>query len=957
MHNKSYSLLLKSFFNFLLLVQCLCFKAGASVPYSVIYLKNYSGNDGLPGSQVNYLMQDSKGFIWIATDKGVSRFDGQHFKNFTSADGLESNEAFRIAEDNYHRIFFYCDNYKICYYQDGHIYKLSANEKVLLPPFGSFFFNRYNELCINYGLSSQTYHFPELKPKRHPENKNVVYGEQGAELMISPTEKVILQKRLTDGLLDPQEATYDKPYRLDVQDGRLLLISKNNLQLYDHKNGAGILLREFKFDGNVNTVNRLSDNAYAVNTFKQGSYIINCRTGNRRNFLNHYIVTHTLTDREGNIWFGTYDNGLFLSPDATTHVVNTAGGLANNNVQKLGVLGNYVFAGHVLSGISYIRKTAGEGFQTGTLSVNQWRSDYNRITSLLPVNNRFMVIGTDNGIWQLMASEKPPLDWAWRLYSVGPVKDIVQRTDSTCYLTHRTLRVIFDWHKKFGWYDIDSLRLTSLAWYKGHPLVGTLYGLYRLNITPTDNHFKMARLLKENDVNAVKCLAVNGAICAVGTEDKGVLLLNSGLPKQFNEPNICSGNIRKLVWTNANTLWVCTPNGVSIISFSNNYQNYRIVQLNTSNGLPSDNIADVVKKDQDYYIATDQGIAVLQNPGNNSRPKPLLIGDDLPGPQNEFKYGQPVLFNCIALSYKSLGKIQYRFRLKGIDKDWVTAASGEKRFDLLPPGSYELDAIAVDRFNQLSLPLVFQFTVIPLWYQRIWLQAMALVVALFIGFSLIRKYYQSIIGLQKKDYENALALQRERQRISSEVHDDLGASISGIKLQTEMLSKKVSQQPVFKEIEAIHSAIAEISTQVRLIIWSLDTENDELGSLVNFVHKQAVKMFECSDIQLHESIYDKVTGVTVNGEKRRQVYLLIKEVLNNIIKHSCAANAFLDIRVNKNKLYISIRDDGRGFLPDIHNHETMGIRNIYDRAKKLNADLKINTGEGKGTTISFTMNL
>lgn len=94
------------FLKLLLLIQFLIPGAYASTPYQVVYLKNYSASDGLPGSQVNYLMQDSKGFIWIATDKGVSRFDGQHFKNFTTADGLESNEAFRIAEDNYHRIFF-----------------------------------------------------------------------------------------------------------------------------------------------------------------------------------------------------------------------------------------------------------------------------------------------------------------------------------------------------------------------------------------------------------------------------------------------------------------------------------------------------------------------------------------------------------------------------------------------------------------------------------------------------------------------------------------------------------------------------------------------------------------------------------------------------------------------------------------------------------------------------------
>ncbi|MFS2190495.1 hypothetical protein ACCC92_27745, partial [Mucilaginibacter sp. Mucisp84] len=94
----------------------------------------------------------------------------------------------------------------------------------------------------------------------------------------------------------------------------------------------------------------------------------------------------------------------------------------------------------------------------------------------------------------------------------------------------------------------------------------------------------------------------------------------------------------------------------SIISFYNHYQNYRISLLNTSNGLPSDNIADVVQNGHDYYIATDQGIAVTQNLGNTALPKPVLINDGIPGTQNSFTYGRPVVFNCVALSYKSMGK-------------------------------------------------------------------------------------------------------------------------------------------------------------------------------------------------------------------------------------------------------------------------------------------------------------
>jgi ligand-binding sensor domain-containing protein len=75
----------RPFLKLLILVLCSFSAVYASTPYQIVYLKNYSTPDGLPSSRVNYLMQDSKGFIWIATDKGVSRFDGQHFKNFTSA--------------------------------------------------------------------------------------------------------------------------------------------------------------------------------------------------------------------------------------------------------------------------------------------------------------------------------------------------------------------------------------------------------------------------------------------------------------------------------------------------------------------------------------------------------------------------------------------------------------------------------------------------------------------------------------------------------------------------------------------------------------------------------------------------------------------------------------------------------------------------------------------------------
>lgn len=956
---------LKSFFLKLLIFTLFPFTgAYADIPYEVVYLKNYSAPDGLPSSRVNYMMQDSKGFIWIATDKGVSRFDGQHFKNFTSADGLESNECFRIAEDKYHRVFFYCNNYRFCYYENGQIHKLDPQQKILVLPFANFFFNRYNELCVSYALSTKVYHFAQLRSIPHTIQSLVgyIYGPDGEEYFLSKNDIDLLEKELSEGQLNYSTAKNNtKPYRLALRQNHLLLITKEWVQVYQLKKSGITPVNKIRFEGNVTSVYTTGKNTVSVTTVKQGTFIINYLTGERKNYLKDNITTVTIIDREKNLWFGSYNKGFFLSTNPEIKVLNKESGLVNEDVLKLGVAGGYLFTGHILSVLNYIKLGAKPIRPTGSIIIKQERSDFNRITNLSPISPDTLLIGTDNGIFGLDISNKNPALWQVKKIFYGPIKGITSWPDTAGFISHNAVGLLSNRLKHLSGYNLESIRMTSLARYQKQLLIGSLYGLYHFYpIPPVVDYgkYKNERILADKGVDVVKCIATNKKACAIGTEAKGVFLWVGQNIKRFSAPAIAPGDIRKLIWTDENTLWACSGNGVSIISFSDNYQHYQVRLLNTSNGLPSDNVADVARYDHDYYIATDQGIAVTQNLGNTNLSKPVIIDDRAAGQENSFMYGKPIVFNCVALSYKSMGKIQYRFRLKGVDKNWSVAPSGEKRFDLLPPGRYELEAIAADRFNQLSRTLVFRFEVMPLWYQQLWLQVMAVFASIIVVFLVVRKYYLSIIGLQKKDYENALALQRERQRISSEVHDDLGASISGIKLRTELLSKRVADQPASKEIDAIHEAITDISTQMRLIIWSLDPENDDVSNLVNFIHKQAVRLFEYSGIRLHESLPPvEEDNITISGEKRRQIYLLVKEGLNNIIKHSNAQNAFLTISLNRKKLYVTIGDDGRGFDLDSRKLETMGIRNIYARARRLNADLKIDTGPGEGTFISLKLHV
>ncbi|MGP2552522.1 two-component regulator propeller domain-containing protein, partial [Mucilaginibacter rubeus] len=611
----------------------------ADIPYQLVYLKNYSAPDGLPSSRVNYLMQDSRGFIWLATDKGVSRFDGQHFKNFTSADGLENNECFRIAEDNYHRIFFYCNNYRVCYYENGLIHKLNSSQKVIVSPFANFFFNRYNELCVNYGLSTKVYHFEELKSERHAIRhlNGYIYGSDGEEITLSENDLDILEEELRAGQLSFQTAnTNTKPYRLALQQNYLLLITKDWVHIYRYQKSGIIPLNKIFFTGNVTSVYLTGKNTFAVTTVKQGTYIINYLTGERKNYLNNNITTATVIDRENNLWFGSYDKGFFLCTNPEIKIINKESGLANEDVLKLGIAGGYLFTGHVLSTLSYMKLGANQWSSIGTISFNQNRSDFNRITNLLTIpGNRFM-IGTDNGLFRLDISNKAPLSWHSVKIFYGPIKGIAARSDTVYFLTQNAVGVLTDELKHQMGYNFKPIRMTSVTWYKSKMLVGSLYGLYQFVPFGGAGKFSSIRILADKGINVVKSLASNNDVCAIGTEAQGVFLWTGEKIVQFRSPAIFSGDIRKLVWTDDNTLWVCTANGVSIISFYNHYQNYRISLLNTSNGLPSDNVADVVQNGHDYYIATDQGIAVTQNLGNTALPKPVLINDGIPGTQNSF---------------------------------------------------------------------------------------------------------------------------------------------------------------------------------------------------------------------------------------------------------------------------------------------------------------------------------
>ena len=203
--------------------------------------------------------------------------------------------------------------------------------------------------------------------------------------------------------------------------------------------------------------------------------------------------------------------------------------------------------------------------------------------------------------------------------------------------------------------------------------------------------------------------------------------------------------------------------------------------------------------------------------------------------------------------------------------------------------------------------------------------------------------------------EQQLAVQMERQRISAEMHDDIGAGLSGIGLMTEMTRNKLKDDQSMKDVEKIYQSVGDISSKMKEVIWSLNTENDHLSNLLSYLQQQIRIWLEHYPCQLKISLPAEIPDQPVSGEDRRNIFLIVKEAVHNMIKHSGADQLELVMEHNAGQLLISIADNGKG-IEDIHCEQTgNGMRNMQQRVEMLRGKMK--TENKNGLTLTFTIPL
>jgi two-component sensor histidine kinase/frataxin-like iron-binding protein CyaY len=305
-----------------------------------------------------------------------------------------------------------------------------------------------------------------------------------------------------------------------------------------------------------------------------------------------------------------------------------------------------------------------------------------------------------------------------------------------------------------------------------------------------------------------------------------------------------------------------------------------------------------------------------------------------------------------SLEYRSNQNKYYTYKLVGLDNNFTEPSNrNEAVYTNLSPGTYTLvvkgtntDGVWSDK--EISIEIV----VPPHWYQTWWFFSLVGLLVLFILF----QFNQYKIG-------QAIKLEKLRNRIAIDLHDEIGSTLSSIALFSEAAKKMNTNDSADKVLNKINTSTTEMMEAMSDIVWAVNNKNDKLENVMNRMRDFAVQICEPKEINLHFTDNKNIANVELDMVQRKNTYLIFKEAINNAVKYSHCKNIWVEVDCSKNSFQLSIKDDGKGF----NTNETTvdnkfggnGLKNMQQRANEINATISINTKINLGTLVDLKMPL
>lgn len=721
----------------------------------------YDTKEGLASSVVYHAVRDHDGFMWFATETGLSRFDGTQFRNFTIADGLPDNEILKLYVDSKNRIWMMPFRNTVCYYFKGKIYTAdndpllraitlnspitaiaedSSGNLMLLENFGGAYILKPDGSYLSIPrIMGEIFRGHTIGLNRKG-NFVIVGGYVGIGFIMVEFINGIpgIVEDLNAFTPNNVNTVVLRPELRIVRQDRRLVITTNDT------------VRYIQMPDNFVGITMLADSMLAINT-TSGSHIYNLHELRVIDtFAKGKHISSVVADHEGNWWFCTLGQGIYrlISPAFQTFTLL-------DKTKPSGVYSITQYDSVLLLGSDEFRIFSMDR-RTQKISKVYDEPDPSRITVILKMDPHNMVIGADNALLHDSYGKKKII------ISSLAVKSIYANDGHLLVASHiGVYKMSFPSFK-----IIDTVWKTRSSWAWEHNnkiYIGTVNGLYERDSAGNTTYLGKISPIFSRRITAMA--DGKDGILWIGTYGEGVIGMKNGKVATIisTAEGLSSNNCRAL-FVDGSKLWVGTENGLNRVVIASRPV---ITKFTTADGLASDIINVIYADKSALYVGTAAGITsfneeeVSQQSTCRLRITGIAAGNFTVAydtanfilPSNKRR----IRFDFAGISYKSGGDITFHYRLSGLSNEWQTTRSSYLDYPSLPSGAYRFECYAVNKFgiksNTLSIPFEVEKLLWEKWWFRI-LAGLALVAVVWLFISIrvriIRERAQEALKKDKR---------------------------------------------------------------------------------------------------------------------------------------------------------------------------------------------------------------
>ena len=528
--------------------------------------------------------------------------------------------------------------------------------------------------------------------------------------------------------------------------------------------------------------------------------------------------------------------------------------------------------------------------------------------------------------------------------------------------------------KFYRFTEKDSLYSVSITSLASDPVdhsiwIGTFSnGIYRYDLqtgriynygeTPSNPDYLQLNLIEdiETDASGKTWFITHGA---------GLYVHRHGFPYEKSlthltmKQGLSNNNYFSVSSDNKNKLWLLSGKGLSTVDTSGRflYDAPRHPAMSFANYAPEHRYPKRIffnKEKNEVLVAVSGGLLIYYpDKSRKAMNFPVVLKDisvkgrsvfyDSTFKKNKIPYkSNSISFDFAALHYDHPEQIQYEYMLEGADATWKSLGNSPTvRFPNLSSGHYTFKVRAKDENGNLSVNTAsYIFRIIPPFWKTGWFYLLAAGCIATLVY-LIYKYQ-----LNKK-----LEVERLRLRISRDLHDDIGSTLSSINIFSKVALNKVEKDTeVSGYLSKIKDSAAHTMESMSDIVWAINPKNDKLEAMMSRMKEFAADICEAKGIDLDFSIPTELEKLSLNLAKRKNLFLVFKEAVNNAVKYSRCNLLQVTFKKSGNKLQMMIRDNGKGF-----DNTTVtggnGLRNMKERAEECGGHVQIESIIKKGTSI------